>query len=197
MARQVNQEIVSGIKSVRTLPNDAVEIGVIINAYGLSGWIKVATYSNIRFSSNTILSARNWWLQKGTDCRAVVIMHVKMHGTIFIANLARLDSRDAAMSIRGFRIFVRRADFPVLAKDEFYWVDLIGLDVINKQSLVLGKVTEIIDNGVHSILQVEDLSTTKTRAPTLKKRLIPFICLYIKKVDQSMRRIVVDWKTDY
>jgi 16S rRNA processing protein RimM len=99
--------------------------------------------------------------------------------------------------MRGFRVFVRREDFPALAADEFYWVDLIGLEVVNEQSVALGKVSGMIDNGVHSIMRVEYPATGKDGQPTTGERLIPFVGVYVKTVDQAARRIVVDWEADY
>ncbi|MDU0810932.1 MAG: ribosome maturation factor RimM [Burkholderia sp.] len=196
---QVDIEIENDIKSIKELPNDAVEIGIIVGAYGLSGWIKVVAYSNsnIRLKDNTIFNTRSWLLKKGMDCRIATVLNTKIHRTIVVANISGLNNREDAISMRGFSIFSRRSDFPILTEGEFYYVDLIGLSVVNKQFLSLGVVTDIIDNGVHSILQVEYLSIGKTREQTSKKFLIPFVCLYVKTVDLSIRRIIVDWKTDY
>ena len=124
-------------------------------------------------------------------------MQSKAHSDTVVAQPAGVSDRDAAYAMRGFRVFVRREDFPALAADEFYWVDLIGLDVVNEQSVALGKVSGMIDNGVHSIMRVEYPATGKDGQPTTDERLIPFVGVYVKTVDQAARRIVVDWEADY
>jgi len=93
---------------------------------------------------------------------------------------------------------VLRSDFPKLTgDDEFYWVDLIGLDVVNDADVALGQVAGMIDNGAHSIMRVEFPTTGKDGSPATGERLIPFVGVFVKSVDQAARRIVVDWGVDY
>lgn len=135
--------------------------------------------------------------KKGTQRFSARIVQSKTHGDTVVAQPAGVGDRDAALALRGFRVFVRREDFPALAADEFYWVDLIGLDVVNEQSATLGKVVGMIDNGAHSIMRVEYPSVGKDGRPAAAERLIPFVGVYVKTVDQAARRIVVDWEADY
>ncbi len=94
-------------------------------------------------------------------------------------------------------MYVCRSDFPPLETDEFYWVDLLGLDVVNEAAVSLGKVAGMIDNGAHSVLRVEFPSAGKDGQPVTGERLIPFVGVYVKTVDQAAKRIVVDWEADY
>jgi 16S rRNA processing protein RimM len=178
-------------------PDDAVEVGAVVDAYGLKGWVKIAAHADAGRGGDALLSARRWWLQRGADRRSARIVQAKTHGDSIVAHLAGIDDRDVAYAMRGFRLFVRREDFPALDADEFYWVDLIGLDVVNEQSVALGKVAGMIDNSVHSIMRVEYPSTGKDGKPATGERLIPFVGVYVKTVDQAARRIVVDWDADY
>ena len=99
--------------------------------------------------------------------------------------------------MRGWRVHVRRSDFPALGDDEFYWVDLIGLEVVSETGVVLGKVVDLIDNGAHAVLRIEFPSQGKDGRPATGERLIPFVGVYVKTVDQAAKRIVVDWEADY
>jgi 16S rRNA processing protein RimM len=92
--------------------------------------------------------------------------------------------------MRGARIFVPRSSFPSAASDEFYWVDLIGLQVVNREGRPLGEVLGLIDNGAHSVLRVAPPAAGA-------ERLIPFVAAYIDRVDLAARRIEVDWGLDY
>ncbi|KVP21219.1 16S rRNA processing protein RimM [Burkholderia multivorans] len=187
----------SGLDAVQALPDDAVEVGAVVDAYGLKGWVKVATHADAGRGGDALLSARRWWLEKGAQRFSARIVQSKTHGDTVVAQPAGVGDRDAALALRGFRVFVRREDFPALAADEFYWVDLIGLDVVNEQSATLGKVVGMIDNGAHSIMRVEYPSVGKDGRPAAAERLIPFVGVYVKTVDQAARRIVVDWEADY
>ncbi|MGU7779435.1 ribosome maturation factor RimM [Burkholderia sp. PU8-34] len=186
-----------GLEVVQAMPDDAVEVGAVVDAYGLKGWVKVAAHADAGRGGDALLSARQWWLERGAERRSARITQAKTHGDTVVAQPVGCGDRDTALALRGFRVFVRRDDFPALASDEFYWVDLIGLEVVNEQSVALGKVVGMIDNGVHSIMRIEYPATGKNGQPAAAERLIPFVGVYVKTVDQAARRIVVDWEADY
>nr|WP_057928093.1 ribosome maturation factor RimM [Burkholderia ambifaria] len=185
------------LEAVQAWPDDAVEVGAVVDAYGLKGWIKVATHADAGRGGDALLKARRWWLERGGERLSARILQSKTHSDTVVAHAAGVSDRDAALALRGFRVFVRREDFPALDADEFYWVDLIGLEVVNEQSVALGTVSGMIDNGVHSIMRVEYPVVGKDGRPATDERLIPFVGVYVKTVDQAARRIVVDWEADY
>jgi 16S rRNA processing protein RimM len=178
-----------------TWPEDAVEVGAIVDAYGLKGWVKVAAHAGQ--GGDALLSAKRWWLVKGRERKSAPVLHAKTHSDSIVAQLGGAADRDAALALRGYCVHVRRSDFPVLGADEFYWVDLLGLDVVNEAGAALGQVVDMIDNGAHSVLRIEYLATGKDGQPATAERLIPFVGVYVKTVDQAARRIVVDWEPDY
>lgn len=186
------------VETAQAWPDDAVEVGAVVDAYGLKGWVKIAAHAGAGRGGDVLLKARHWWLeQKGGARAGMRVSQAKTHGDSVVAHLAGLDDRDAALAMRGTRVFVGRGDFPALAADEFYWVDLIGLDVVNEAGVSLGEVADMIDNSVHSIMRITYPSTGKDGRPVTGERLIPFVGVYVKTVDQAARRIVVDWEADY
>ncbi len=186
-----------GIELVHALPDDAVEVGAVVDAYGLKGWVKVAAHASARQGGDALLSAKRWWLVKGREIKSASVTASKTHGDSVVAQLSGALDRDQALALRGWRVHVRRSDFPALGSDEFYWVDLIGLEVVNETGVVLGNVVDLIDNGAHSVLRVEFPSQGKNGQPAAGERLIPFVGVYVKTVDQAAKRIVVDWEADY
>jgi len=184
-------------ESEASWPADAVEIGAVTDAYGLKGWVKVAAHAQGSDGGNALLSAKRWWLEKGRERKSAPRVAAKTHGDTIVGQLAGVADRDAALLLRGFRVYVSRDEFPALAADEFYWVDLIGLHVVNDAGVELGNVADLIDNGAHSVLRVEYPSTGKDGKPATGERLIPFVGAYVKTVDQAAKRIVVDWQADY
>lgn len=188
----------AGVAEADAWPDDAVEVGVVVDAYGLKGWVKVAAHAGGGQSGDALIHAKRWWLAKGRERKSGQMTQAKVHGESIVAHVAGLTDRDGALALRGFRVFVRRADFPVLdSDDEFYWVDLVGLDVVNEAGVALGRVADLIDNGAHAVLRVEYASVGKDGQPANGERLIPFVGVYVKTVDQAAKRIVVDWQDDY
>ena len=101
----------------------------------------------------------------------------------------------AAEALRGWRIFVSRGSFPSTDQDEYYWVDLIGLEVVNREGSSLGTVADLMDTGAHSVLRVTQAATGEPGRET--ERLIPFVAAYVDEVCLERRRITVDWGLDY
>ncbi|MCC8403804.1 ribosome maturation factor RimM [Paraburkholderia sp. MMS20-SJTN17] len=185
------------IETAASWPADAVEVGAIVDAYGLKGWVKVAAHADAGRGGEALLSAKRWWLMKGQERRSAPALQAKTHSDSVVARLGGVADRDVALALRGSRVYVSRSEFPALEADEFYWVDLIGLDVVNLTGLNLGKVASMIDNGAQSVLRIAYPATDKNGKPVVGERLIPFVGVFVKTVDQAARQIVVDWEADY
>ncbi|SAL34157.1 ribosome maturation factor RimM [Caballeronia concitans] len=193
-----NEEPAGGIEPVEQLPEDAVEVGFIADAYGLKGWVKVMPHANGKSGGDAMLAVKRWWLVKNRDRKSARCMQSKVHSDSIVARLAGCDDRDAALALKGHTVHIARSDFPKLDdEDEFYWVDLIGMEVENEAGVALGRVADMIDNGAHSILRIEYPGATKDGEPVTGERLIPFVGVYVKTVDRAAKRIIVDWHADY
>lgn len=185
------------VESADAWPEDAVEVGAIVDAYGLKGWVKVVAHASARQGGEALTNAKRWWLVKGRERKSAPVSQAKVHGDSIVAHLGGLSDRNDALALRGYRVHVCRSDFPALGADEFYWVDLLGLDVVNEAGVALGRVADLIDNGAHAVLRVEYPLLGKDGEPVTGERLIPFVGVYVKTVDQAAKRIVVDWEADY
>lgn len=177
-------------------PQDLVLVGHVSGAYGVKGWVRIRKYSQ---DADALLHAKTWWLDQSGDCREVDVMQAKGHGEDVVAQLMGVADRDMAEGLKGAAVQVRRAHFPSLDDDEFYWVDLIGLRVENLQGDLLGEVADLMDNGAHPILRVVAQAPVSEAAPGQKKQevLIPFVEQFVQSVDKAGRKIIVDWESDY
>ena len=184
------------VETAASWPADAVEVGAIVDAYGLKGWVKVAAHADAGHGGDALLSAKRWWLLKGHERKSAPSLQAKTHSDSIVAHLGGVADRDVALALRGTRVYISRSEFPALGADEFYWVDLLGLDVVNVAGVHLGKVADMIDNGAHSVLRIE-YPDTDSGKPVTGERLIPFVGVFVKTVDQAAKQIIVDWETDY
>ena len=121
--------------------------------------------------------------------RTLKIKNAREQGDTIVATADGITDRNGAEILRGARVFVSRSAFPTPDSDEFYWIDLLGLTVVNRQDEVLGTVADLIDTGAHSVLRCVDEANTE--------RLIPFVSAYIDSVSLADKRIVADWGLDY
>ena len=101
---------------------------------------------------------------------------------------AGIDERDAAALLRGYTIEVLREEFAPTEEDEFYWTDLLGMAVHNREGVVLGEVANLLETGAHDVLVVQGEHGEK---------LIPFVSQYVDDVDTENRIIICDWGLDY
>jgi len=182
-------------------PVDAVEVARIIDGWGVKGWIKLQPFAT---DPKALFSSRRWFLRAPAHAATAStlptllhITHVKTHGDAVVAAAREMTDRDAAHRLRGVSVFVARSSFPIAGDDEYYWVDLIGAEVINRQGETLGRVSTLIDTGAHSVLCVRRPDAGPELPDTQAERLIPFVAAYVDTVDMAARRIQVDWALDY
>jgi 16S rRNA processing protein RimM len=186
------------------LPEDAVEIGRLLGPWGVKGWLKILPHGS---EPEALLSARAWFLQapdaafrgrfsafSGTV--SIEVLEAKVHSDSIVARLAGVEDRTAAEALKGARILLPRSSFAQPAQDEYYWVDLIGLDVVNREGVALGRVRDLMATGPQSVLCVEYAAESAEGAQMLE-RMIPFVSAYIDAVDLPGRLIKVDWQLDY
>ena len=182
-------------------PSDAVEVARVLDAWGVKGWIKLQPFAS---DPQALFSSRRWHvlppvhaIGSGPIPPLLHITHAKVHGDSVVAAARELADRDAARDLRGARVYVPRSSFPTVADDEFYWVDLIGAEVFNRDGLSLGRVTAMIDTGPHSVMCVRRADAAPDESDTSAERLIPFVAAYVDRVDTEAGRIEVDWGLDY
>jgi 16S rRNA processing protein RimM len=191
-------------------PEDAVEVGRILDAWGIKGAFKVKPFAS---DPQALFSSRRWFLKPPeseahkrpatvASAAAAAIPQVlkvssaKEHGDVLVVQSHEVPDRTAAEALRGARVFVSRTSFPTPDPDEYYWVDLIGLSVVNLDGDMLGTVAGLLDTGPHSVLRVAPDTGGKPPVEA-DERLIPFVAAYVRDVSLAERRITVDWGLDY
>ncbi len=187
-------------------PADAVEVGLVLGAWGIKGGIRVKPFSS---DPQALFSSKRWFIQPAAPAAAGVrpagppLPHVlriataRTQGDSIVATLHDVDDRTQAEALKGARIFIARSSFPTADADEFYWVDLIGLTVLDRQGQTLGEVSGLLETGAHCVLQVVPAGATADAPGQTAPMLIPFVGAYVDEVDLTGKRIVVDWATDY
>ena len=178
------------------LPADAIEVGRIADAWGIKGWFKVVSHSA---NPEALFYSKRWYLlpaERGAKTFSGTLLlrvrEAKDHSGTVVASVHEVDDRAAAEALKGARIFVARSSFPTPGDDEYYWVDLIGLQVVNREGVVMGQVRELLSTGAQTVLVLEYELDGKPQ-----ERMIPFVSAFVDSVDLPGRRITVDWQADY
>ena len=171
-------------------PADAVEVGRVLGAWGIKGWIKIQPFAT---DPQALFSTKRWHLRPpegpgGAPPPLLRVTDAREQGDFVVAGAQEVLDRNAAEALRGARVFVARSSFPTAGPDEYYWVDLIGCAVVNREGVAVGTVADLIETGAHSVLRVVQGDD---------ERLIPFVAAYIDSVDLQARSITVDWGLDF
>lgn len=159
-------------------------MGRIAAPYGVRGWVKVQPYTEWL---DSLLDYPLWRLGAKGVWQARELLQGRPHGRHLLVQLAGVEDRDAAERLRGMEIAVARAELPPPAADEYYWDDLIGLEVVNVAGETLGRVEGLLETGAHDVLRVV----------AERERLIPFTAPIVVAVDLEAGVIRVDWEADY
>lgn len=186
------------------LPADAIEVGRIGEAYGVRGWVRVLAHSA---QPEALFSTKRWyveWKDKAAGPTAPAqtlllrVRDTKDQAAGIVAQFADCDDRNLAERLKGARIFVARSSFPTPDTDEFYWVDLVGCEVINREGVSFGHVKELLASAAQSTLVIEQAGEPPEPAGEPRaERLIPFVAAFVDTVDIKAKRITVDWQPDY
>jgi len=183
-----------------TPPDDLVELGRIAGAYGVRGWIRVRPHG--RPDESALLSLSRAWIRPARQTgdaatwRPVDIVRARSHAGLVLLQVAGCDDREQAEALKGSEIAASRAAFPPTEPGEYYWVDLLGCEVIGQEGAVLGRVLAVEDYGApHPVLRVG--GADESGRPAGKTLLIPFVEPIVGEVDLAARRIVADWAADY
>lgn len=164
-----------------------VLIGRIVGLYGVQGWLKIESWAEPRMK---IFDYQPWLLstESGSETQ-IVGAKGRQQGKGMVAQLPGIDDREQAAALIGMDIHVAREQLPPPGKDEYYWVDLEGLEVVTTEDVPLGWVSHLFATGANDVVVVRDGA---------RERLIPFIQgSYVRSVDMSAKRMVVDWDPEF
>lgn len=159
---------------------EPIALGALHGAYGLKGWVRIQPFQSV----DSLLFSKNWFLIGKAGTKPIEVEGVKEHGNGLIAKIKGIETPEQAKELKG-AVGLLREDFPDPEEGVYYSVDLQGCQVVNPDKTFTGKVTRVIDNGVHDVLEVIK--------PDNKVVLIPFVDNYVISVDLESKKVTVDW----
>lgn len=169
-----------------------IVLGRVAGPYGLHGWVKLNAYGD---DFDALGTMPRWWLataDEGEVWTPYALQDLKIHGKGWIVKFVGVDDRNASEAIDGRYIAAPRDALPKTAANEFYWADLVGLEVVNTQGERLGKVSKLLSSGAHEVLCVCD-----GEGKDMQERLLPFVAQVVKSVDTANGKIRVEWGADW
>lgn len=161
-----------------------VVLGRIIGPYGPRGWLKLLSSTEPR---ENILRYEPWQVEREGHWSRISIVDRRLCGSKVMVRLEGCQDREQASAFRGCAIAVDRSQLPDTEDGEFYWTDLIGLQVVSTHGPVLGDVGRMMETGANDVMVVQGSI----------ERLIPFLQgRVVKSVDLEKGVVIVDWHPD-
>ncbi len=161
------------------MSNDMVVVGVVAGAFGVKGEVRLKSFCA---EPEDIASYSPLRTEAGVEYTVKITRAVKGG---FAARLSGIRFKDEADGLRGTKLYADRALLPALPDDEYYYTDLIGLDVRDTGGQAIGKIAAVQNHGAGDIIEI--------RGPGLKDALLlPFTQEIVPTVDLTAGRVIID-----
>ena len=164
-------------------------IGRMSGVHGTRGWLKVFSYTDPR---ENIFLYQPWLLGEGSKGNGTKWTEIEFadcgtSGKTLVVKLPGVEDREAALELVGRSLAVYRERLPEPEPGQYYWTDLMHMEVVTLTGEQLGRVVDIHETGANDVLIVEGG----------RRRSIPFVMdEVIRRVDQDAAVITVDWEWD-
>ncbi|GBL05820.1 ribosome maturation factor RimM [Glaciecola sp. KUL10] len=164
--------------------SDTIIVGKIGAPNGVKGWVKINSFTQ---NAQDIFDYAPWLLADGSE---IELDQWKTNGKTLVAKLVGIDSRNDAEAVKNAELSILASKLPEL-EDEFYWKDLIGMQVVTDKGYDLGVIKDMFETGANDVMQIK---AKNNDAFGQKERLLPFIYDdVVLNVDKQARSITVDW----
>jgi len=168
------------------IEQELLPVGKISGVFGIKGWVKVFSFTGYR---EDILQYSPWLLKKNAATKTVEVVAGQLQNQLVVAQLKGIDDRNAAEALMGWEIFIEKSQLPPVKENEYYWSDLIGLEVENTEGVILGVIDSLLETGANDVIVVQGAE---------RQHAVPFIQPQIVlEIDLATRKMRVDWDADF
>ena len=165
--------------------DEVLVMGRIASPFGVKGWLRVNAFTTV---ADKLLDYSPWYLKIKGQWQAVEPLAGRQHGKGLVVQLKTCHDREAAAALTGTEIGIYRSQLPPVDSDEYYWSDLIGMQVITEDDQVLGVVDHLLETGANDVIVVT--GEHECLVPYIREQVV-------KSVDLETRIIRVDWDPDF
>ena len=170
--------------------DEFIIVGKVSGLYGVRGWVRVYSHTQPR---ENILTYPIWYLQDGAGWSPFKLESGRPHSKGIVAKFVDCDDRDQAIELQQKTIAIKRDQLPVLEEGEYYWEQLVGLNVRNLEKIDFGTIDSMLETGANDVMVVKEANQEPEQ-----ERLIPFVQgNVIKEIDLDAGTMLVDWDADF
>lgn len=157
-----------------------VQVGRFGAAHGVKGELRLISFTQDKAAILTYGP-----LCDAAGARSFAILSARrLKDGAYVVRLAGVADRTSAEGLTNLDLFVPRSRLPAPAEEEFYIADLIGLAAVDPEGSPIGTVTDVLDHGAGSILEIRPAAGGETL-------LFPFTHEVAPQLDFALGRIVI------
>ena len=157
-------------------------VAIIVGAHGVHGAVKVKSFTQ----NPEDFSIYGPLL--GADGKVILTpKNPRPINKAFTMRSPEIKTREQAMSLKGTQLFVPRSVLPEPEEDEFYFADLVGLEVKSTDGKRIGSVKEVHDFGAGVMLEILPVKSAENAASFFH----PFTKVAVPKVDLAAGRVII------
>ncbi|WP_263260691.1 ribosome maturation factor RimM [Pseudomonas sp. RIT-PI-S] len=170
--------------------DDLIVIGKIVSVHGVRGEVKVYSFTD---PIENLLQYKSWTLRLEGNVKQVEMISGRSQNKVLVAKLKGLDDREEARLLAGYEICIARSLLPDLTDGDYYWYQLEGLQVINGEGQVLGKVDHLLETGANDVMVVKPCAGSLDD----RERLLPYTDDCVQAIDLDAGIMRVEWDADF
>lgn len=157
-----------------------MEIGQIVNTYGIKGFVKVMPFTD---NINRFEDLKSVYLQTKKGLETFEIEEVKYSKNMVLLKFKGIDDINIAENYRNCYLKIDRKDAVELPEDTYFIVDLLDMEVETEEGQILGKIIDVYPTGSNDIYVVKNEEG--------KQILLPAISQVVKTVDIQNKKMIV------
>lgn len=157
-----------------------MEIGQIVNTYGIKGFVKVVPFTD---NINRFEDLKTVYVETKKGLENFEIEEVKYAKNTVLLKLKGIDDINIAEKYKNCYIKISRENAVKLPEDTYFIVDLLGIKVYTDEDIYLGNIIDVYPTGSNDIYVVKNEEG--------KQVLLPAIGEVIKTVDIKNKKMVV------
>jgi len=159
---------------------ELLEIGRIVRSHGLTGRVKAVSYLE---SQEVLDNLTEVWIgRKVQEKVKLPLGSVQAKGECFILKFGGIEDQDAASKLVGSSLWIPLEKMKKLPDGQYYWREIIGLQVITEEGQILGRIDSVFPTGSNDVYVCRGGE---------KEILLPAIEDVVRKIDIGCKTIVV------
>ncbi len=161
-------------------PENALLIGRIVGAHGTGGVCKIVSYAE---SLAVFVPGSHLFVETDdTHGQTCEVLWVKPHSKGALMALSGVGDRDTAAKLGGAALYIDKRRLPTLDEENYYWFELIGMEVYTQDGVFLGRLESILPTGSNDVYVVREAD---------RETLVPALASVVRRIDTAQRRMEV------